>query len=100
MNIAKRKRGPKPKPHRHCEIGRRLADVRGDMDQATFAAAFGLHRNTLSRYEVGSQLPSSELTFELAIRRDISPTWVLLGVGPRLLLSGAEEAMAAGYSGC
>lgn len=48
------------------EIGRRLADLRGDRTQQEVADALGVGVSTIGMYERGERIPKDEIKVELA----------------------------------
>lgn len=64
-------------------VGGRIAEARGRMTQAEFAAQLGVHEGTLGRYERGERLPDVEFINALSAHADVSPLWLLYGEGPR-----------------
>lgn len=60
----------------------RIRQVRGKTSQEDFARAYGVHVNTLRRYESGKRSPEPGFLREIAKRnQDIDPAWLLMGVG-------------------
>lgn len=66
-----------------ADISERLKDVRGNVSQTEFAQIFGLHRNTLVKYETGTQLPTTDFITQLCNKYNISSDWLLFGVGSK-----------------
>lgn len=69
-------------------IGERVAEIRGDLSQAAFAARLGVHKNTVSATERGITVPGGEFLQALYREFGISPTWVLTGQEPRYVRAG------------
>lgn len=63
------------------EVGERLKLVRSSESQEAFAARFGVHRNTLARWESGERTPDLEFLQRLVNELGVSPDWVLTGRG-------------------
>lgn len=63
-------------------IGDRLKEIRGDESQETFAGRFGIHRNTLARWESGERTPDLDFVIKMVLELGYSPEWVLTGAGP------------------
>lgn len=57
----------------------RLKKLRGKESQEAFAARFGLHRNTISQYERGISIPSSDFLEQLVEAYDVNQDWLLHG---------------------
>lgn len=76
-------------------LGKRIEHARQGESASEFAAALGIHKNTLSRYEHGSRLPDAALLSRICEQKRLSPAWLLLGVGPMR----AEDATAASEAG-
>lgn len=64
------------------EIGDRLKALRKDESQEAFAARFGVHRNTLARWESGERTPDLDFVLRVVSELGIAPDWVLRGEGP------------------
>lgn len=62
-------------------IGDRLKIVRGKVSRELFASKFGVHRNTLARWESNDGTPEFSFVQKLA-GEGFSPNWLLLGEGP------------------
>ena len=53
------------------------------MSSTAFAARFGIHRNTLPRYESGERSPTADFLLALCTEYNIQPNWLLLGREPK-----------------
>lgn len=62
-------------------LGERIRIVRSSRSQKDFAAAYGIHWNTLRRYEEGEREPSHDFLQRLTQTENLSPEWVMLGEG-------------------
>ncbi len=62
-------------------IGDRIRMVRAGKSLTGFASGFGIHKNTLSRYEKGDGLPDAAFLTKLCDVYKISPDWILTGTG-------------------
>lgn len=62
-------------------VGDRLKCIRGTTSQNAFAAQFGIHRNTLVRWESGERLPDFDFLVSLVNNFGIAPEWMLTGKG-------------------
>ena len=60
-------------------IGERLCEVRGAKTKAEFAAALGLHVNTLSNYEKGERAMDVLLILKLVEVYNVNPSWLITG---------------------
>jgi transcriptional regulator with XRE-family HTH domain len=58
----------------------RLAQVRGERSQRSFARELGVFQQNVNRYETGTT-PHADFLITLAIREGISLDWLLLGKG-------------------
>lgn len=65
-------------------IARRLAEVRGNRSQRSFARELGVFQQNVNRYENGTT-PHADFLITLALREEISLDWLLLGRGSREL---------------
>ncbi len=77
-------RGPKVtkatlKQHKR-EIPRRLAQVRGERSQRSFARELGVFQQNVNRYEHGTT-PHADFLITLALKENVSLDWLLLGRG-------------------
>ena len=68
-------------------LGERLKELRGEQSVAEFCRQFGIHRNTLPRYESGERTPDADFIAALCKHYSVNPSWLLLGEGP-VYLSG------------
>jgi phage repressor protein C with HTH and peptisase S24 domain len=55
--------------------------IRGSVSREAFAARFGVHRNTLARWETGMRVPDLDFVRDIAAAFNIEPEWVLFGSG-------------------
>ena len=58
----------------------RLAQVRGDRSQRSFARELGVFQQNVNRYESGTT-PHADFLITLAVREGISLDWLLMGKG-------------------
>ncbi len=77
-------RGPKVtkatlKQHKR-QIVQRLAQIRGDLSQSSFARELGVVQQNISRYEHGTT-PHADFLITLALKENVSLDWLLLGRG-------------------
>lgn len=77
--------------------GARIRAVRGPTSQRSFAAALGVHPNTLGRIERGERIPDFDLLKTLCRKFAVNPRWLLLGEGPMRV--GAYDGLATGRGG-
>lgn len=64
------------------EIGERIKIVRGEESLPAFAERFGVHKNTLIRYEKGESQPDAAFLKKICDKFNVHPTWLLTGEGP------------------
>lgn len=76
-------------------FGERIRKVRAERSLAEFAAGFGIHKNTLSRYERDEGVPDADFLARLCRAYRINPAWILTGEGPERL----PEADGVGPAG-
>lgn len=62
-------------------VGDRIKTVRGGVSQVDFAKKYGLNRNTLARYENGTNDPSASFLKALIEDFELDANWLLLGEG-------------------
>lgn len=63
-------------------FGERIRQVRGGKSLTEFAAGFGIHKNTLARYEKGDGVPDGAFLAKICEVYHINPVWILTGEGP------------------
>lgn len=63
-------------------FGDRIRKVRDGKSLTEFAAGFGIHKNTLARYEKGDSLPDAGFLAKICEVYRINPAWILTGQGP------------------
>lgn len=64
-------------------IGGRIRELRGKTSVAEFCRDFGIHRNTLPRWESGERVPDGDTLAAICQKYNIHADWLLLGVGPK-----------------
>jgi len=64
-------------------LGARVRQLRGKDTLAEFSDKFGVHKNTLSRYERGESLPDAGFLAQLCDRIKVNAAWLLTGRGPK-----------------
>lgn len=65
------------------ELGDRIREIRGKTNITSFCNQFGIHRNTLPRYESGERLPDAGFLKSLCEAYSLHADWLLLGEGPK-----------------
>ena len=76
-------------------IAERFLILRGKAKQGVFAATLGINPNTLRSYENGRSIPNQELLEKICVQFSVSPSWLLLGIGPIRLDDPVEQPMPA-----
>ena len=66
----------------NTSISERLKAIRGKTPQAEFAESAGINKSSWGRYERGETEPSSSDLEKICFKFDVSPAWLLLGIGP------------------
>ncbi|MDL2313370.1 helix-turn-helix domain-containing protein [Desulfovibrio sp. OttesenSCG-928-C14] len=64
-------------------IGDRIKIARGSMNQADFGKIAGISQRTVGHYEKNERTPDAEFLAKICSGLNISPEWLLLGVGPK-----------------
>jgi transcriptional regulator with XRE-family HTH domain len=65
-------------------IGRRIREIRGfDLTQTEFGRMLAIGQTQLSRYELGLNLPPTEVLLKLKAISGKSIDWILTGKDPR-----------------
>ena len=62
------------------QIPSRLAEIRGDRSQRSFARELGVFQQNVNRYENGTT-PHADFLITLALKENVSLDWLLLGRG-------------------
>jgi transcriptional regulator with XRE-family HTH domain len=62
------------------QIAKRLAQIRGERSQRSFARELGVFQQNVNRYESGTT-PHADFLITLALKESISLDWLLLGRG-------------------
>ncbi|WP_430735209.1 helix-turn-helix domain-containing protein [Halodesulfovibrio aestuarii] len=62
-------------------ISERIRSIRGNTSRAAFAKRFGIHAQTLIKYESGERMPSVELIQTICQQEEILAEWLLFGTG-------------------
>lgn len=60
-------------------IGDRIRELRGKISRENFANKYGIHRNTLERWEKGLRSPSEDFLCALSVGENVSLDWVKFG---------------------
>ncbi len=64
---------------KYLDVGMRIAQARGALTQAQFAAQLDLDRKTVVRWESGERLPDGNSLIEIWKRFRVDPGWLLIG---------------------
>lgn len=88
-----------PPENPHVEVGRRIAQARGQLTQAEFAARLNVDRKTVVRWESGDRLPDGASLIALWSAFGIEAGWLLTGGGAAPALSARETALLDSYRG-
>lgn len=82
-------------------LGTRIREVRGKTTQEEFAPAYGLHVNTLRRYELGERSPDPGFLRELVRRnKKVDPAWLLMAADDaRVPLHAAQDSPPYNFAG-
>jgi transcriptional regulator with XRE-family HTH domain len=62
------------------QIPSRLAEIRGDRSQRSFARELGVFQQNVNRYENGTT-PHADFLITLALKENVSLDWLLMGRG-------------------
>ena len=66
------------------EIGDRIRELRGEMQQAELADKLSIHKNTMANYERGGRFPDVKILLKiLEVFPDTNPAWLLTGEGSK-----------------
>ena len=63
------------------EVNDRLRMLRGELKQSDFAQILGVHRNSVTRWELGEWLPTGAVLIKLHEILNIDLNWLRLGKG-------------------
>ncbi len=75
-------------------FGERIRRVRGERSLTEFAAGFGIHKNTLARYERDEGVPDADFLARLCLTFKVNPTWILTGEGQERMSEPGSEGDA------
>lgn len=78
------------------EVGRRIAELRGDLTQAAFAERLGVDRKTVVRWEAGERLPDGVSLLALVREFHADVSYILTGQG-EVNLKPDEAALLDNY---
>ena len=62
-------------------LAERLREIRGGLSQAEFAERFGVHKNTVWKWENDEASPDFESLQKMILEYELSPEWLMLGEG-------------------
>lgn len=66
------------------DVGDRIKELRGEMQQAELADKLSIHKNTMANYERGDRFPDVKILLKLLETfPDTNPTWLLTGEGSK-----------------
>lgn len=65
--------------HEFSEVGRRIAEVRGGLSQADFAARLSVDRKSVNRWEAGERLPDGGSLLKLLTEFGADLNYLLTG---------------------
>jgi len=60
-------------------IGDRLKQLRGGKSREEFAQKYGIHPNTLARWEKGTRSPDLDFVIAICADMHVEPRWLLFG---------------------
>ena len=63
-------------------LHQRIRMLRGNTSKAEFCRRFGIHRNTLPKYESGERAPGADFLKALSDAYDVSLDWLIKGTEP------------------
>lgn len=63
-------------------LGQRIKKIRAGESRDIFGDRYGVHRNTLGRWENGERSPSVPFLISLVRDYHVEPEWLLMGTGP------------------
>lgn len=64
-------------------LGERIKSLRGETSVTEFSRRFGIHRNTLPRYESGIRIPDADFIVNVCTTFQVHTDWLLTGNGPK-----------------
>ena len=82
-------------------VGKRIAEVRGGLTQADFAARLGVDRKTVVRWEAGERLPDGASLLKLVMEFGADLNHLLTGHGDRPkppALTAEQQQLLARYA--
>lgn len=77
-------------------LGKRIKEARGNITQQELAIQIGIAQNSLSRYERNEKTPDANFLIGFCEKLDISPNWLLFGVGEKTRSIGSSPQTGQG----
>lgn len=74
-------------------VGERIRKIRGNLSQTVFAKELGLDRQSIARYESGERVIDANVIFNLMVKFNIDPNWLLAGQGNAPELTSDEQEL-------
>ncbi len=73
-------------------VGERIRELRGEMQQVELAEKLGIHKNTMTNYERGERFPDVNILLKiLEVFPDTNPSWLLTGEGSKKKSEPVQE---------
>lgn len=74
-------------------VGERLRKTRGNLSQTAFAKELGIDRQSVARYESGDRTIDAHVIFNLMVKFNVDPNWLLTGHGNAPDLTSDEQEL-------
>lgn len=74
-------------------VGERLRKTRGNLSQTAFAKELGIDRQSVARYESGDRTIDANVIFNLMVKFNVDPNWLLTGYGNAPDLTSDEQEL-------
>lgn len=74
-------------------VGERLKKTRGNLSQTAFAKELGIDRQSVARYESGDRTIDAHVIFNLMVKFNVDPNWLLTGQGNAPDLTSDEQEL-------
>jgi len=73
-------------------VGERIRELRGEMQQVELAEKLAIHKNTMTNYERGERFPDVNILLKiLEVFPDTNPSWLLTGEGSKKKSEPVQE---------
>lgn len=82
------------------EIGERVKQVRGTLNQRDFAEKLGVSKGSISQIEQGKAMPGGEFLLRIHAAFGVDVTWLLTGMGSQPAVTAASAQTVSAEEAC